>query len=814
MNQSECFPNAEQRAVIECSHGAILVLAPAGTGKTRVMGARLAHAINKGFHPRRTLCVTFTNRAAGEIRDRVRGELGTLADEVSVFTFHGLCAWILRCDASAIGLPRDFVVYDEQDCEELLVKLARGASNGRELFYRISQLKANLPPSELGLSGIPKLFRGQDEEWLRDIVTEYHRTLVDRNALDFSDLIHRARSAFHCLPQVREKWAQRFDWIQVDEIQDTHYSEYDVLTFLAKRQKNLACFGDLDQTIYEWRGSDPDNILRRFRTDFQPVREFNLSLNHRATQTLLKAADTFAASFQNRRTRIRPRPDLPQGEPVVRQTSKTPTDEAEWVASRLKSILGSTAPASLHQVGVLTRTHRRAEIISSVLTRAGVPHVTVEEFEFFRRQEIKDALARLRLLLNPFDSGALHRVLLRPASGIGDVTLEHLQREGLPAGLRLTDLVRLRTHLQREPFAPLLAALRRSGVVVVDVETTGLSAVQDEVIEVAALRIEAGKLTNPFHRYVRASKPVGDSERTHGISDSFLRKHGHAPAEVFAELSRLLEGAHLVGHNIRFDLAMLEHHAKRVGVDLRFPDWDDTLDIARRLLEAVRYDLATLADQLNLPSKPKHKAGDDVVTTANLLLRLVPQLAATSQARASLVERYGKPFGVIAQFFEKWHELAKSMRPPNLLDRIMTESGLRQFYSNEPKRNRHLDELLKIFQSRDQVNTSAHSALEQLTQAVALARNVDHLDENDRRVPVLTVHQTKGLEFDAVFVVGVSEGEFPAYLACRDGREEEERRLFYVAITRARRRLFLSSYQLNDRNKPAGPSRFLRHLPY
>jgi DNA helicase-2/ATP-dependent DNA helicase PcrA len=144
----------------------------------------------------------------------------------------------------------------------------------------------------------------------------------------------------------------------------------------------------------------------------------------------------------------------------------------------------------------------------------------------------------------------------------------------------------------------------------------------------------------------------------------------------------------------------------------------------------------------------------------------------------------------------------------------MTESGLRQFYSNEPKRNRHLDELLKIFQSRDQVNTSAHSALEQLTQAVALARNVDHLDENDRRVPVLTVHQTKGLEFDAVFVVGVSEGEFPAYLACRDGREEEERRLFYVAITRARRRLFLSSYQLNDRNKPAGPSRFLRHLPY
>lgn len=809
------FPNDEQRAVIEHGEGAAVVLAPAGTGKTRVMAARLARALAGGLDPARALCVTFTNRAAAEMRLRVRETAGAAADRVGIRTFHGLCAFVLRREADAVGLARDFQIYDEEDSMELLRALLRGRREKevQEILFGLAAAKAGAAPEELALAGVPAAGPPDLDAGARAAIDTYHRVLRERDALDFADLVYLVRAAFHERPEIAERWRARFDWIQVDEVQDTHHSEYEIVSLLASRARNLVFFGDVDQTIYGWRGSRPHDVLARFRREFAPVAEFDIAENHRATKTLLRAADRFAATFADRRTRVTPRADLPEGEPVRVDVAADAASEAALVAEICRELTTRPARADAGRIGILGRIHRRLLAVSRALATAGVPHVTVEEFEFFRRQEVKDALARLRLLRTPRDGGALHRVLLRPPTGVGPATRRKIAADGRGCGLRPTDLARLRSHEAGEPFAPLLGALAHGEVVVVDVETTGLDPARDELVEIAARRVGGDRDGEEFRRLVRPSRPVGESEAIHGYSNAYLAEHGAAPAEALAELAAFLGAdAHLVGQNFAFDRAMLAAAATRAGVELPDADYDDTIDLARRFADLDRYDLATLADAFGVETPPTHHAMDDVRCTAEVLGKLAPRLTEGAAERERLMKEHGAPFRPLAEALERWRRRARVLRPAALLGEILGESGLRRHYAREPRRNAHLDDLVEFFAANDLPDASPEEALAHVLTACSLARNVDHLAPDDERIPVITVHQAKGLEFDTVILAGCTEDEFPSFFALRDGTEEEERHLFYVALTRAKRRLIVTAHRRNDWNYPKAPSRFLLPL--
>ncbi len=812
MGSAMGFPNAEQRRVMEQRTGALLVLAPAGTGKTRVMAERLALAIEGGMDPDRALGVTFTNRAASEMRARVERRLRDGAKQTNIRTFHGLCAWMLRQEAPDLGLARDYVIYDEEDSKEVLAYCLRSTGlKPDDAYWRISKLKSGCPVRNLRLGTAPALDFGDLPPQLVAAAAEYHGLLAERHALDFADLIYHVRAMLHLMPEARSRWAGRFDWLQIDEVQDTHHSEYDVIRALAGRTGNLALYGDIDQTIYEWRGSEPDAVLAEFQRDFAPVTELLLADNYRSTRQLLGVADRFASTFAKRRTRIRPGVGVVEGDPPVLQGATRPSDEARWIAERAQELTAAAAAKGL-RIGVLTRTHRRSQVVSDGLEAAGVPHVTVEQYEFFRRQEIKDVVARLRLLLNPHDAGALGRVTRRPASGIGPATLKTLWQGGEEVALRITDLIRPHTHWHGEPFAPLLEGLARTSVVVVDVESTGLSPTEDEIVDVGAVRVVEGKVSDRFQALVRPTRPVGSSFQVHGLSDEVLREDGRDAAAVFEELREFVGGAHVVGHNVRFDLALLRAHAGRVGVTLTFPAWDDTLEISRRLLRLERYDLGSLCRHLGTPHSPSHRALADAEATADLVLALHEDLATGADGRRRLIASVGAPFAPIAERFQAWREAAEDLRPAELCERIVAESGLTDYYADDPRRTGHLEELIEFVRSKDREELAPRVALEDVVQQVALARNVDHLPENDPRIPVITIHQAKGLEFDVVFVAGVADGEIPSYYAVKENRVEEERRLFYVAITRAKRNLFVSWFDRNDRGYPAGPSEFLGEL--
>ena len=518
-----------QRRIAEHIHGGLLVMAPVGTGKTLVLAERIANAIAHGIEPKRILGLTFTNRACNEMRERVSRRYREFAGLVRIQTFHGLCASMLRTEARYIGLPCDFVIYDEDDCLQIIKELVDRAGHLppslSDEFRTLEQLYSELAgliqsvkvdaPLELveDAWSLEELFRKQCPDhasW----ALQYQEVLADRHALDFADLILMVRAMLKNYPDVRERWMNRFDLIQVDEVQDTHLSEYEIVRCLALRNKNLAFVGDTNQTIYEWRGSQPWELLEAFERDFSPVTRMSLKVNYRATEVLVRAANSVARhltspvrevydSFMSRSQLAasnslgtsraekggraggcRAWASAEKGEKVCIRRFEDGDSEAQWVSGEIKRIV-ETYSVPYYRIGVLTRTNKRGADASKVFGRKA-PHVTVEQFRFFERMEIKDALACLKILVNPRDKASVSRVLLKLAWRVGESTIAEINRRGDAIGLALSDFMTTSSYMHGDPFYRLLEAWDTEGIVILDVETTDIYADVVDVVEIAA----------------------------------------------------------------------------------------------------------------------------------------------------------------------------------------------------------------------------------------------------------------------------------------------------------------------------------------
>lgn len=808
----------QQEQISKIIFGPLLVMAPVGTGKTLVLTHRVINAIQNGVSAENILCLTFTNRAASEIQSRIRIYLPEQGKKLRLMTFHGFCAFLLRVEAKEIGVDTDYIVYDEEDSVEVLGEICKEkgfASDSKvlkELYYQIEQEKSSTPSHKLSVKEIPYSIFGRFDDSKREVIEEYHRLLGERHALDFADLIYKVRAIFRQYPLIKEKWAQRYDWIQVDEVQDTHDSEYEVIKSLAEKSKNIALFGDVDQTIYEWRGSKPFEIIGKFRDDFAPV-EKNLETNYRSTRLLIRAVSHFAKSFKDRDTSNIPAQHCKEGTPIIVHYEKDPLAEAQWISRWILRITDGQNAFPYNKIGILTRTNQRGSVISRVLESCKIPHLTVEEYEFFRRQEIKDLLAYLKILLNPYDGNSLHRILLRPKRGIGTATLNEVRENGQEIGLRLTDLVLKKTFEGGEPYGFLLEKYYNGEVVVVDVETTDFSSPLVEVVEIAAIKVKEGQVVGEFHRYLKNSIPVGASERVHRISDEFLRQHGDEPEDVFSDFRQFITGNLLVGHNVSFDLRVVHEQASRLGIQILFDHWEDTLDISRRFILSERYDLEYLATLLGLKHLPEHRAKEDAYCTFDLLHYLTKTIKKDTMARGRVVSKYGRTFQPLANLIHSWRNQTKIKRPPELLDIVLRESGLGDYYEEDKKRISYINELRQIFRQRDNPELDPWTSLLELINFAALSRNIDYLSDSDNRIPIITLHQAKGLEFDVVFIAGASEGEIPHYYSVKEGRLEEEKRLFYVGLTRAKKNLIISGYRKNQWGYSKGSSQFISYLP-
>ena len=415
--------NPAQRAAVEHPGGPLLVLAGAGSGKTRVLTARIAHLIRGGrVPPERIFAVTFTNKAAGEMRVRVATLLGADPRGLWIGTFHALSARLLRREAHALGFTHTFTIYDVDDTQGLIKRLLEQRGHSikayppRAVHAVISGAKNRLvTPDELG---------GTAESPLERVATEIFAALGPAlrlaNAMDFDDLLLHPLTLFREHPERLAAWQRRFQHVLVDEFQDTNRAQYLLVKQLAAQHRNLCVVGDDDQAIYGWRGADVRHMLA-FERDFPGAAVIRLEENYRSTQVILDAANAVIAENHERlgKTLFTAKRG---GEPVVAYTAADERDEAEWLTRELAS-LASDGHADWADCAVLYRTNAQSRPLEEAFRMRGIPYRIVGAVSFYERREVKDLLAYLRLLANPADDEAFLRAVMAPRRGIGDTSL-------------------------------------------------------------------------------------------------------------------------------------------------------------------------------------------------------------------------------------------------------------------------------------------------------------------------------------------------------------------------------------------------------
>jgi DNA helicase-2/ATP-dependent DNA helicase PcrA len=623
--------NPAQREAVLTTEGPLLVVAGAGSGKTRMLTYRVAHLIHAcGVKPNEILAITFTNKAAGEMRDRLETLLGPVARTIWILTFHAACGRILRREAARLGYRTNFTIYDQADQVRLtkacLEELERDPKRfvPRGIHAQISAAKNQLVTPAEYMERVASFY----DQTVAEVYDLYQRRLFASNAVDFDDLLMLTVQVLERFPEARERWQKAFRYVLVDEYQDTNHAQYRLLQLLAEKHRNVCAVGDPDQSIYAFRGADIRNILE-FERDFGETRTIALEQNYRSTNSILGAAN---ALIEHNRER-KPKnlwSELGEGEPVRALEVEDEHAEARFVAAEIAMLVEEGWSSS--EIAVFYRTNAQSRVLEDVLVRQGVAYQVIGGPRFYERAEVKDVMAYLQAIDNPYDSVSLQRIANRPRRGIGDTTLARLQAHADAHGISLW-------------------------------EATG----QAEEAGIAAAPLRA---VQQFH----------------------------------ALLQSLQAGA----------------------LELEVPE------VIERVLERSGYLEGLRAERT--------------------------------------IEAQGR--------IENLQELV----------------GVAQEYQH----------------------TSPEPSLSGFLQEISLYSDQDAIRGEQSLVTLMTLHNAKGLEFRAVFMIGMEEGIFPHARSIEEQGLEEERRLAYVGMTRAKERLVLthaSARSLWGSRSYNLPSRFLDELP-
>ena len=419
--------NPQQAEAVINTEGPMLIMAGAGSGKTKVLTCRVANLLQKGVRPYRILAITFTNKAAAEMRERVNNMSGPAAKDVWLFTFHAFCARFLRMEIDKLpGYGGNFAIYDTADSQNLIKQILKEMNLDDKRFQpsgilsRISNAKNALQDAAAFARQAGDFY----EQKVADIYSRYEQKLQLNNALDFDDLLMLSIKLLQENKEVREKYQDRFDYILVDEYQDTNHAQYLLTKFLAAKHRNICVVGDADQSIYGWRGADIQNILD-FEKDYPDAKVIKLEQNYRSTQIILDAANAVIENNTGRKPKNL-WTENKSGADIIYFQAVDERDEARFVIEQLQN-LQRTENKKLGDMAILYRTNTQSRIFEEMLIKSGISYNMVGGLKFYERKEIKDIIAYLRVIFNPADSLSLLRIINVPKRGIGDASLAKIQ---------------------------------------------------------------------------------------------------------------------------------------------------------------------------------------------------------------------------------------------------------------------------------------------------------------------------------------------------------------------------------------------------
>jgi len=618
--------NQSQEHAVRHTGGPLLVLAGAGSGKTRIITERIAHLISEQYiRPFNILAVTFTNKAANEMKQRVSSLAPDEAKNVWIGTFHSTCLRILKRDINKLdGYNRDFIIYDDAD-QIKLIKDSMGRLNIGEKLISPKSARAQIDGAKNKGIGPHDPELNEYDKNVQKIYSLYEEELRKSNALDFGDLLHLAVKLFEKKPEVLDSYQNQFQHILVDEYQDTNHVQYKIVEMLSRKHRNIFVVGDDNQSIYGWRGADIKNILN-FEKDFSDAKIVKLEQNYRSTKTILEAANKLITHNKNRHEKNL-HTENDKGESINYYEASDDKNEAKHVSSHI-SKLKKTEDYSYKDIAIFFRTNTQSRLIEEELLQKSIPYKMVGGTEFYKRKEIKDILAFLKVIVNPFDEISLKRIINVPPRGIGNVTISTIDQIAQEKGISFYEAIQ-----------------------------------------------------------------IAPKEKT--LSSSVLIK--------IARLNTLLKEL------------------------IKFPEKNDIVALIDHVLYKTKY-----LDMLEKEEERKENIGE--------ILNLAVE-------------------------FQKERE--------------------------EPTLNDFLD-------------------------SVSLASDLDNYSENSDQVTLMTLHSAKGLEFPVVFIVGMEENLLPHFNSTMNGQVEEERRLFYVGITRAKEKLYLAGAarrMVFGKQQGSIPSRFIAELP-
>ncbi|MDZ5063735.1 3'-5' exonuclease [Clostridium perfringens] len=859
--------NEEQQKVVNEQKNNIILLASAGTGKTNTLAERVTSIIKNGnSKPSEILCITFTNKACKEMSDRVMKIVGGEAKDIIIRTFHSFCFDVVRTYAKRnTDIFSDFTIFDEDDCREVISKLSYyyATSNLMATNMQIQKVidfikveRARIETLEDRVldeykTVIDEIFKFREEKinqvctnkgnlnlnlknYIKfhghELVTLYDSKLREDHALDFNDLIILTKELFKDEKVVRAL-KNKFKYINIDEVQDTSIIEYSIIEKLFEGNNVLIC-GDFFQTIYIWRGSDPEMIFNKFKENYNPV-EIVFSKNYRATQNLNKASLEFLNNAFSSKVSTMYKDGIlaeskEDGEKILLKETRGLREEARFIFDYVNKLCKNGE--DLKRVCVLTRDNNYNIGLSEELYQIGgyegadFEFILVDQFKFFRRQEVKDILAFLKLIANRYDSLSLKRIVNRLPTGIGMRTLEAIESyKYKEVGIRLADYIDPLVLEYGEKFSLLINEFEKENIIVFDVESTGVDVTEDEIIQIAAIKLnKKGEVVDKFEKFLKNKKPVKDSYYVHGFSDEMLQRIGEDKEKVLKEFVEYSKDSIIVGHNVQYDINILCSELERNNLGKpKFKTFYDTLDIYRRFYPGnINYKLENLSKVYDTKHKPSHDAMDDIIATGELLVRAINEkIRGTSMERMVLMSKHLKAFTAISKKLNELFKIAESKRPYELVACVMNGFNIKSMYAgdeNKEKLNR-LRDLYALFRDLDDKSKGNRDALLDIIRITGLSNGeLESLIINRTkkpRIPIITVHQAKGLEFDTVFLAGIQNNTFPSYMSIKEGNLAEEKRVFYVAITRAKKRLVITYNSQGKYGHRNEISQFINYIP-
>ncbi len=799
--------NPEQRAAVEATEGPLLILAGAGSGKTRVITARIAWLIReKGVAPDSILAVTFTNKASAEMAERVDRLLGhSSLSKPLISTFHSLCVRMLRRDIEALkknGLTRTFAIYDENDQSSIVKQIMRRMGldtkqlTPRTVLGRISWAKNHMvDPQDYYLGS-----KDPNSERIAHIYQGYRAELLKNNALDFDDLLLEAMNLLKFSDETRLRYQRKYRYLLVDEYQDTNRPQYELMKLLAGEAKNVCAVGDEDQSIYSWRGADIRNILE-FEKDFPNARIVRLEQNYRSTQNILEAAGAVVSNNLRRKGK-KLWTDRQGGSLIGYYEAPDGEYEALFIADRIQSFLRQADSPETHEparAAVLYRTNSQSRLVEEALRRYNIRYTMVGGFSFYERAEIKDMLSYLRLVRNPHDSIALQRIVNTPARGIGATTLATLERLALETGASTWDATAAAIRERLIPTRALMAldsfrTLILDAQAMMDPDFAGkLSAdVAAETSEDADTGFEFGASESSSASVPRPARP--GSAYTGAVDPGLVSKG-------------------LVGQGFSPDIDKPYSDGALApevnATDFNFGGNENQLT----LLDPGSFNPFAEAPKrpfLKMPNQPKAK---------------VPQISNLKPGGPTLPnpDFESDPEEVAADLLrdrvEGFRSPGDPATLPELIRFLIDRTGYIKALETEgsPESFSRIENLKELANAAHDAEVRGETLAEFLDHA-ALASDTDQFDP-EARVTLMTLHAAKGLEFPLVFLAGLEEGLFPHSRTLNNPEElEEERRLCYVGMTRAMNTLILTraNYRRrygNDAPERSIPSRFLQEVP-